>query len=215
GYELHGVRLVLGALGDAPGIALQQALAPADRRRHAGRLQRRHAAVPHGGHDDLAVGQELDGYGAGVPPLDDVLLDLVVAREALVDVERIELVGRHAGRHQRELELGPAAGAGADHGALAGELLGVPEVGPAFRDCALQGVGAVGEHLRPYQHLQAILEAIGRIDAAIDDVVVDLLEVVAALLQVHDRATAELRHVPFDVAGLDHGLDFGRIGARK
>ena len=65
----------------------------ADRRRHAGRLQRRHAAVPHCGHDDLAVGQELDGHGAGVPPLDRRPSSIfVVAREALVDVERIELV---------------------------------------------------------------------------------------------------------------------------
>ena len=78
---------------------------------------------------------------------------------------------------------------------------------------ALEGVGAVGHHLRPHQHLQAVFEAVGLADAGIDQVVVDLLEVIAVLLQVHHRAAAELRQVPLDGAGLDHGLDLGEVGA--
>jgi hypothetical protein len=79
---------------------------------------------------------------------------------------------------------------------------------------ALEHIGAIGHDLTEYQHFAAMLVAMDRVDIGnVDMAVVDLFEVIALLVQQPHRAAAQLHHVPFDRAGIDHRLDLVEVGA--
>ena len=79
---------------------------------------------------NLVVLHELRRLGACLPPHRHVLLDLVQLLEGEVDVEREQLVDRHARRLQRERQ---AIVRVVRQGALAGERLGVEELDEVLR----------------------------------------------------------------------------------
>jgi hypothetical protein len=112
------------------------------------------ARVPHHHHVDFTIAQELLGLVALRPPDLDVRLDLIELAEGAVDVQREHLVDGHAVRDERELHRTHRV---VEHRAIPGELLDVPEVGPAFRSALRELVLAVGE----VRAERAVGEAVG------------------------------------------------------
>ena len=140
-------------------------------------------------------------------------LDLVEFLESAVEVDRIDLVHRHAIGDQREFEIVRRVVA---HGARAGEFLDVPPVGPALGLVAvLEDVGAVADDRRVDRRRKDIGRAhLLGIFRAVDDLVVDLLD------QLHLRGAdrvlaADLGDVPLDVARIDHRAQLAEVGRAR
>jgi hypothetical protein len=123
--------------------------------------------------------------------------------EHLVDIGRLHAVG-----HERELEVVARALA---HAALAGDLLHVPEVGPAGGR-GLELFAVVGHDGGPHEQADAAVGDGGgeEVGLVADLGIVELLEqaLVAAARRI---GRLDLDHVPGDLLGLDHGLDLGLL----
>jgi len=125
------LRLCLAFRPGYPGIKIINIVGPYDLEVFTFLLSRCDAAVIGSRHYDVTSGEQLRRLRSGLPPL-DVRLDLIELLEGafyarfgaqyLVDIVRLHAVGK---QRKFESELGALA-----HTALAGEFLGIPEIGP-------------------------------------------------------------------------------------
>jgi hypothetical protein len=70
---------------------------------------------------------------------------------------------------------------------------------------------SVRHHLSPDQHFQPAIKTEILTDSRVDQLVIDQLKIIPMLLQVQHRTVADLRQVPLDCVGIDHGLDLGEV----
>jgi len=147
--EFHGQGLVGRALGDAEAVIVQNALVEGVG--HLGTVFGHHveAAVPARDHVDLAVLHQLGMLGAGRPPHGNVRFEFLDFLDGAFNAAGrgkylIHLGRRHAVCHQRRLER---TGHTLAVGALAGEFLDIPEIGPALRTLFTIGLGVPGQHI--------------------------------------------------------------------
>ena len=173
----------------------RSALPPAKLRPNAGSPTTRPGPADRVLH--LVVLHELRRLGTRLPPHRDVLLDLVQLLEGGVDVEREQLVDRHAGRLQRKRQavvriVGQAA--------LAREGLAVEELGEVFR---LLRAGAPGHDGGEILVAEAVLGlGFGKHRRGIDRRPVDLFDQ-AQLLGLEHDARAQLEQRRGGLAALD------------
>ena len=136
-------------------------------------------------------------------------LDGIELSERTVEVEREQLVRRHAIGDQRHDQIGPGA-AGVRERTRSGKRLHIPEIGPGLGLAVFEGLRIESEHLsaREVEHAMA---AAGTRDALRSDI-------------RHRRAIAQVFHqmrqlrklvilgrddVPFDIAGCLHRRSLG------
>src|SRR5262245_9583161 len=143
GDGLHGEILVRRPFWNEPAIGDQHLLLEGDGQRSALSLHFLHhrldTAVPGSDHVDFAALEALSWLGSGVPPSEHVRLQLLEFLDCAVDIDRVELIWRYAVGDQGRLEVIDRVTA---HGALTGEVLGIPKGCPACRLLIAEGLRA-------------------------------------------------------------------------
>src|SRR5690606_9976864 len=125
---------------DHPILTDQQSLVEVDVDGSTLFFNRTDTAIISTGKHDLIVAQHLGWNRPGLPPLHDVLADLVELLEGSVNINRIGLIDRHRVCREGLLQVTRIL-----QRPWAGKSFDDPELGPIFRIIATESVRTVGD----------------------------------------------------------------------